>query len=667
MKKILFVLIVTALLALSSAPALAESLPPYVEPAPCPLDLPADLNIECGVLIAPEDYTRPDGPVVRLPYIYIDSSSSNPFPDPILFTEGGPGYTSLPQVWGLGRSVLLENRDLIIIEQRGNRYADPALGCEIDELADEDSGGTPCLDRILAQGIDITQYTTATIAEDIESLRIALGIEKWNLYGASYSTRLMQVLMDKHPEGIRSVILQAVNPLHETRYERDPEHSLRVIEKMFADCAADPSCAGGYPDLDILFYDALADLNDNPIKLEFTNPEDGNQFEVEVSGNTLIDWMVGNAFYGPSYPHYDSAYLPMLITAASKRDTVVLRNWAKRQIENDIFLTDNFSIGLYFAVNCQDDASSITLEEFQAQGEAYPDLDGYTRYLKEFQVCQQWGLPPAEQLADEPVSSEIPTLALVGSYDPVTPPQWARTVAENLENSYYVEFPSLGHNLDTNSGCAMKVKHSFLDDPWSQPDTSCMAEEPPIGFVLPGEVIVMPGYFQSWDDINFGEPEGHPVIETLAAAAIIVCLLTVVLALILGIVVLFSKKDRRQRRESFNLIAFLPASIAGGLSFAVIVLISLVSQADVSLQGVTMVFGYPAGHPYLQALGVVVYLQMLAALLLAVMTVRSWVQQRGTFLIRLVLTLATFAVFTFWPFFLRWDLMHILWQMIFGY
>jgi pimeloyl-ACP methyl ester carboxylesterase len=225
-----------------------------VESADCVIEVPSDADLECGVLVAPENYAVPEGRQVRMPYIILHSPSPASGQTPVMFTEGGPGGTSLQSVWGFKNSVLLKDRDVIIFEQRGNLFADPALACTMDELFNEEDGTSPCYEKLNAMGIDFTQYTTAVLAEDIESLRLALGIEQWDLLGTSYSTRLVQVLMDKYPEGIRAAILQAANPLHDTRHQHDPEHSYLVLQVMFEDCSADPDCASAYPDLESQFF-----------------------------------------------------------------------------------------------------------------------------------------------------------------------------------------------------------------------------------------------------------------------------------------------------------------------------------------------------------------------------------------------------------------------------
>ena len=647
-----------AVLIFSSSPVSADADLPYVEPAACPIEMPDGVEFECGVLVAPENYAEPDGNQVRMPYILIRSKDPVPDQTPLLFTEGGPGEDSLRAVWGFAESVLAQDRDVIIFQQRGNLYADPALECTIDELFDPATLSSPCKEKYASAGVDLTQYHTAMMAEDIESLRKALGYEQWNLFGTSYSTRLMQVLVDRHPEGIRSVILQSVSPLDATRYQHDPGHAFRALQVMFEDCTADPGCAEAYPDLEERFFDLVAELNHNPINLDLRNPDDGSLHPYQVSGRTLIGWMVGRAFYQPAHPPFPIAYYPLLIDQLADGDTRTLAPWAQHELNNEIFDPGFIAFGLYFAVNCQDDAPSVTLDEIQIQAYAYPQMGGYYRHQGEWDLCRVWDLPAAPPLADAPISSEIPALVLAGRYDPITSPAWAKTAAENLENSYYLEFPSKGHNLDMGSACAEEIKRSFLLDPTSEPDRSCLAEEPPVEFILPQDTLPAAGFDRSNSDIDYGNPQrGVQLFEIVTYASNLIFLIEIVAALVLGVIVLASRADRRAKSQRLGLRVHLLAGFTALLSVAVIVLLSLINQSrDPTLE----LFGLIKSTPLTTALGIVIYAQMASGIALIVLTVRAWTQRKSTRFNRMALLLVCLAVVTFWSFFFRWDLVRIL-------
>jgi len=652
--------VLTLSLVLNQSVTFAQSEVPYVEPSPCPIEVPEDADLECGYLVAPENYAEPDGRLIRMPYIILHTKSPDPNQVPLLFTEGGPGGESLQSVWGFKDSVLLKDRDIIIFEQRGNLYADPVLACTMDGLFDKVAKNSPCLEKIKSDGIDLQQYTTAVLAEDIETLRLTLGIEQWNLFGTSYSTRLMQVLMDRHPDGIRSVILQSTNLTQETRFQRDPEHSYRALHVMFEDCAADSDCASVYPNLEERFFILVAELNQNPIDLTLENPGDGSPRPYQISGDTLINWMVGRAFYGPAFPPYITAAYPLLIDQLSQGNDKFLNVWAQNEIENDLFSADFIAYGLYFAVNCQDDAASVTQAEIEALGAAFPQMDGFYRHWDEWQVCQLWDLPPAAPLTDGPVVSELPTLVLAGRYDPITPTSWSRTAAENLPNSFYVEFPSKGHSLDIGSTCAEEIKRSFLQDPWREPDTSCLVDEPKPTFILASNKI-MPadGFVRSWHDINFGVPQGNSTFEFISGVSLVVCLVEFLAFLVLSYKVLSARSERSQQTQRLAYIPHLLAGITSALSIASILLMS--QAAKVMSENETLIeLTLFEMTPTVIALGFVVLAQILCGLVLVLLLIRVWLVRQSTLLNRIALTLVSLSTCVFWFFYFRWDFVTIL-------
>ena len=122
------------------------------------------------------------------------------------------------------------DRDLILMSQRGTLYAppNPAPTCPEIDRASQRGLGLPldgflyrrltvaatraCNRRLVATGIDLGAYNTTENAADFADLRVALGIAEWNVFGVSYGTNLAMTLMRQHPQGIRSVTIDSVEP-----------------------------------------------------------------------------------------------------------------------------------------------------------------------------------------------------------------------------------------------------------------------------------------------------------------------------------------------------------------------------------------------------------------------------------------------------------------------
>src|SRR5688572_17721946 len=194
---------------------------PRFEKSDCAVPVPQnEKNVECGYLVVFEERKAKNKKTIRLPIVFLKSDNPNPKPDPILRTMGGPGASSLRMIGGRRFSPWLKDRDVIIFEQRGTKYAQPALECpEVNEAninsakrqldaqtarKNEIRAAEACFERLKKQGINPGAYNSAESAADIEDLRRVLKLEKINLYGISYSACLMLNVMRDFPGGIRS-------------------------------------------------------------------------------------------------------------------------------------------------------------------------------------------------------------------------------------------------------------------------------------------------------------------------------------------------------------------------------------------------------------------------------------------------------------------------------
>ncbi len=82
-----------------------------------------------GYLEVLENRDRPNGNTIKLPIYIFKSRSENPKSDPIVYTVGGPGYTSMRASKYMKYYQYLDDRDFILFEQRGTQYAKPSLDC----------------------------------------------------------------------------------------------------------------------------------------------------------------------------------------------------------------------------------------------------------------------------------------------------------------------------------------------------------------------------------------------------------------------------------------------------------------------------------------------------------------------------------------------------------
>ncbi len=135
-----------------------------------------DQEFTFGYLEVLENRDKPDGNRIKLPVYIFKSRSKNPKSDPILYTVGGPGYTSMRASKYMDYYRYLDDRDLILFEQRGTQYAKPSLDCPEWSNATYESNlpgfdttktdrlfqraAKECSERLRKTGIDLNSYTT---------------------------------------------------------------------------------------------------------------------------------------------------------------------------------------------------------------------------------------------------------------------------------------------------------------------------------------------------------------------------------------------------------------------------------------------------------------------------------------------------------------------------
>ena len=147
-------------------------------------------------------------------------------------------------------AALVRDRNLVVLDPRGTGWSKPGLTCRENEDAAD------CLSHWRASGVDLTRYQSAATADDVEALRRALGIERWNLYGLSYGTRLAQTLLRRHPQHVRSAILDSLAAPQEDEIAGASPGAAHAIQRLIDACATDAVCDRRYPDVAWVFSEA---------------------------------------------------------------------------------------------------------------------------------------------------------------------------------------------------------------------------------------------------------------------------------------------------------------------------------------------------------------------------------------------------------------------------
>src|SRR4029077_1999763 len=159
-----------------------------------------------------------------------------------------------------------------------------------------------CHDRLVRQGIDLAAYDVAANAADLEDLRVALGIHKWNLMTNGDTSRLTFEVARRYPAGLRSLIIDSPSLPSPDFITVGPTALDAAIARLVGLCALEAGCARAYPDLGAQIRSAISKLDARPEALDVTGTVEaiqrGHPIRVVVDGAALvriIRWAVGSS------------------------------------------------------------------------------------------------------------------------------------------------------------------------------------------------------------------------------------------------------------------------------------------------------------------------------------------------------------------------------------
>lgn len=450
---------------------------------PCPFNRINAYQITCGTVDMPLDHDDPQNEnTVTLAVAVIHSLSQNPEPDPVLYLEGGPGgadvgVAPIMPVRVPFLQTVLQSRDVILVDQRGMGLSRPVYHCSpyveqsdiyaVDFVETYIERMSQCPQQFDENGIDWTKFTTRQNALDLSKIAKVLGYEQVNLYGISYGTLLGMIILRENPSGVRSVILDSVLTPTSRTFEQSAENMSNAFAKVINDCTNDTVCSLAYPNLLETFVDTHERIleNDSVIMVE------GKEISLNGFAEQVRLMLVSRAEIGR---------IPMFITAVANEDYNVMRPFIEQVLATK--LEDFPNQALYMTMVCPHGIDGLTAESMKSAHEAFASPFGHAGFnLDGYAQCGAWGkLPDLDRSLPE---SDVPTLMLVGDYDPLTPNVWAQETLTRLTVAQLVSIPYTSHGT-MSEACPRQIAGTFLDDPLADLDGTCLDEIAPPSFTL---------------------------------------------------------------------------------------------------------------------------------------------------------------------------------------
>jgi pimeloyl-ACP methyl ester carboxylesterase len=494
--------VVLLILVLGVVPAFGQGYTPVFEEGNCPF--PEVDRVTCGYLVVPEDRANPDGLAVELAVAIINPANGDVNATPVIFLEGGPGGIALSAVDEFPLNAISQERTIILVDQRGTGFSRPSLNCPEMEAGEGEDPLADCYDRLVSEGVNLSNYNSTASAADINDLREVLGYEQVNLWGISYGTRLGLTIIRNYPEIVNAAALDSVFPPEVNPTEQIAQDTQAAYEALFAACAADAACNSAYPDLETTFYDLVIRLNDEPLVFNYYDFDLDEEYERELLGEDVLSLLFQTLYNSEAIPMlpYGITLLDEATDEADYTDAVdilsgfwTVGSWTGEDFGEDfsesVMESDEVlgyidavgdisdSEGMFTAVTCAEETAFEDADTAYDAAEMLPDalydnIMGAIDFA--FLDCEVFAVDPAPDVESTRVQGDIPTLLIAGGLDPVTPVSYAESALAGLSNGTLVVFPFGGHSLTGSPGCGASLIAAYFSDPSAPLDMSCVPQ-----------------------------------------------------------------------------------------------------------------------------------------------------------------------------------------------
>jgi pimeloyl-ACP methyl ester carboxylesterase len=431
-----------------------------------------DDSVLCGRFEVPEDRARPEGRKLSLNIVVVPATGDSVASDPLVFLAGGGVAPATRYAGFLSRAfpALRRTRDILLVDQRGT-WNSGALPCDVGVPQDTAAAMAAlrrCRDS-LATKADLRFYTTPIAMDDLDAVRAWLGYTKLNLYGVSYGTKAAQVYMRQYPDRVRAAVLYGVVPVSAPTQLDLAASSQASLRLVFRACDDDSACHAAFPQPAAELDSVLARLEAAPVRI----PVDGSRTDNAVVIQEVTARTARDLFQGMLGSARAIERLPWIIHSAYTGDLKPIA----QAIFGDLGPPPP-PRGVFLCILCSEAMSQVDAAAVEpaTRGSFFGDFP--VRW--QLRQCSEWPRGPLPKGFWQPVSANVPVLAISGDLDPITPPRYGSSVARAMHGTH-IMVPNRSHN-DVDP-CITGMFERFLIAGTAEGlDASCASQPRPLRF-----------------------------------------------------------------------------------------------------------------------------------------------------------------------------------------
>ncbi|MCC2276731.1 alpha/beta hydrolase [Streptomyces sp. ET3-23] len=407
-------------------------------------------TVECGTVLVPLDYARPDGRQIRLT-VSRHRATGEDRQGALVFNPGGPGgngmfyplIAGLP-AWrdvaeaydivgyaprGVGRSAPISCADAAGFDGGPSAAPEhPSAAFKKKQIAQARSYAAGCARR---NGSSLRYFTSINNARDLDVLRAALGEKKLNYVGASYGTYFGALYATLFPGHVRRMVFDSVvNPdPHKIWYGNNLDQSA-AFDRRFGDWRRW-----------VARHDTVYHLGRRPEQVLAAYEKASRQLEHHPAGGVVGPGQLQGALLKSGYSDSHWARDARALSAYVHGDEGPLLAIASPPDANTAASSENEN-AVYTAVECNDAAWPRSWEVWDKDNTRLAKHAPFETWSNAWMnlPCAFWQ-GPRQRVVDVGVgrrSALPPTLLLAAERDAATPYRGALELQKRLPGSALV-------------------------------------------------------------------------------------------------------------------------------------------------------------------------------------------------------------------------------------
>ena len=438
-----------------------------------------DQQPDCGWLIRPL-HGGTSVTEIELPVMIFESTGATPAEEPLIYLHGGPtdgviSFFNAPFAYDIIVAPFIDERDVIVFDQRGTGLAEPDLRCDSpfqwfsarDENPDTFVSRTArtCAFDLSQDGIRLDLFSRQASADDVMVLARELGHDRFDIHGSSWGGILGYTVMQLHPDNVRSAVLDSPLSTQTDLTGSMPSSFFEAMNAVQQNCELSAACSARHGDIVDRYVRVFAQLEDAPMQLLL-----GDLFPVTLTADEL-SYMTFALLYNPD----TIARIPDMLLDIENSNTEIIEEMAWQ-------LGWGWGIDFTFLTYmCTDLVSASTAEQVDAQQIGIPAFDrvddapdgrGHTAQG----ICERMRVRQPAEPALREVTPTTPMIVFSGSMDPITPYSSGQQIIDSVPNGTFVGFQDLAHGV-TSDPCGAQIAIAFLDNPDAELDLTCSQPE----------------------------------------------------------------------------------------------------------------------------------------------------------------------------------------------